>query len=334
MSLLALDYDSTQYTGHTYEVSFEPIEHQTGQPEPLYQYNLRDVTADTLLLEQIGLNLKTDGQLYTQYSPVIDGFALQFGTQIDKSGFRFVDYYQQRNRSGFNGNLSIYGEDSLGIAPPLSGYEWCFRGSDYLIRWTRENPPDSLTLEVYDSTNQVFIPYNRTRGDCWQLGSGSQVGRYFNRNLHKVFYLDGGLFWFNKNNEMTIPPDSGDIWVIRSAGQKVPCAGNVYRFATPAGIAEVSGRLVTGLTHIAPNPVRSAATICYSLGSKQRVTISLFDVSGRRVKTLVHGIQVPGRYSLTWNGTDDKGRLLSAGIYFVKLEAGQSRSVKKAVLVR
>ena len=42
----------------------------------------------------------------------------------------------------------------------------------------------------------------------------------------------------------------------------------------------------------------------------------------------------PRRYSLTWYDTDDSGRLLSAGIYFVKLEAGQSRSVKKAVLVR
>jgi hypothetical protein len=334
MNLLALDFDSTQYTGHTYEISFEPIQRQTGRTEPLYQYNLRDITADSLLLGPIGLNLVTDGQLYSQYSPITDGFALEFGTRIDKSAFRFVDYYQQRNRSGFDGDLSIYGEDSLGIAPPLLGYEWCFRGSDYVIRWKRESPPDSLTIEVYDSTNQSFVAYNRTRGDCWQFGSGSQVGQYYRQSVHKVFYLDGGLFWFNKNNEMTIPPDSGDIWVIRSAGPKVPCAGNVYRFATPEGIAEGSSLLVTRLTRIAPNPIRSTATISYSLSRKQRTAVSLYDVSGRRLKTLVQGIQTPGRYSLAWDGTDDKGRLLSAGVYFVKLETAEARSVKKAALVR
>jgi len=334
LSLLALDFDSTQYTGHTYDVTFEVIQRQSGVTEPLYQYNLRDVTADTLLFGPLGLNLKADGQLYNQYSPVVDGFALEFGTQIDKSTFRFVDFFEQQNRSGFDGDLSIYGEDSLGVAPPLGGYEWCFRGSDYVIRWKRENPPDSLTLEIYDSTNQTFVPYNRTRGDCWQFGSGSSVGQYFRQSVHKVFYLDGGLFWFNKNNEMTIPPDSGDIWVIRSAGPKVPCEGNIYRFSTPEGVAEVSALLVTRLCRIAPNPVRSRATISYSLGRKQKMAVSLYDVSGRRTKTLVQGVQNAGRYSLLWNGTDDKGRLLSAGIYFVKLEAGQNRSVKKAVLVR
>jgi hypothetical protein len=64
------------------------------------------------------------------------------------------------------------------------------------------------------------------------------------------------------------------------------------------------------------------------------MAVSLYDVSGRRLKTMVSGVQTPGRYSLTWEGADDRGRLLSAGIYFVKLETDDARSVKKAVVVR
>ncbi len=202
-----------------------------------------------------------------------------------------------------------------------------------MIRWKRANPPDSLTLEIYDSTNQTFIPFSRTRGDCWQFGSGSSAGQYFRQSVHKLFYLDGGVFWFNKNGEMTIPPDDGDTWVVRSAGARVPCEGNIYRF-TAGGIAEGASVLVTRLDRVFPNPVRNRATISYSLGRKQKMAVSLYDVSGRRLRTLVQAVQAPGRYELQWNATDDRGRSLSAGIYFLKLETGDARSVKKAVLVR
>jgi hypothetical protein len=332
MTLLALDYDSTAYTGHTYDVTFEPIGHSGA--EPLYQYNLRDVTADTTLLAQVGLDIMANGQLFTRYSPIIDGFGLEFNLLVDKSAFRFTDFFEARNRSGFNGNLYMQGEDSLGIAPPVSGLEWACRGSEYYIRWKRVNPPDSLTIEVYDSTNCVTVPYNRTRGDCWQFGSGSQVGQYFNRTAHRLFYLDGGLFWFNRNNEMTVPPDSGDVWVIRCAGNKVPCQGNIYRFTTPVGVGEASDKLATGIYRIAPNPAVGRATIRYSLSAKQRISLAVFDISGRQVRKLADGIQLPGRYALDWNGADDRGRSVGAGIYFVKLRAGEHQATRKLVLTR
>ncbi len=333
LTILALEYDPTQYTGHGYEVSFEPIARGTPTTEPLYRYNLRDVTRDTMLLEQVELEMLADGNLFTQFSPLIDGFGLQFNTQVDKSGFRFVDYRVETNRSGFDGNLVIQGEDSLGIAPPLAGYEWCFRGSEFYLRWKREAPPDSLTIEVYDSTNQVLLPYDRSRGDCWHFGSGGSAARYYNQAVHKALFLGGGYFWFNRTNEMTIPPDTGDVWVVGSAGHRVPCNDNRYRF-TPVGIAEGKDVLRTGICRIVPSPASRNATVHYSLARKQRLTVSIHDIAGRKVRTLIDGVQLPGRYSLTWDRKDDVGREMSAGVYFASLRSGQTGSVKKVVLVR
>jgi hypothetical protein len=334
LSLQALEYDSTAYTGHTYQVGFAPIVRNPSVAEPWYRYTLRDQTGDTVLLADVGLDIRTDGNLYTQFSPIVDGFALQFDARIDRTGFRFRDFQQFRNRSGYDGNLIIHNEDSLGIAPPLSGYEWCFRGSDYVIRWKRDNPPDSLTLEVYDSTNHVYIPYGRDRGDCWSLGSGATAGRYFRRSVHKSFFLDGGVFWFNKNNEMTIPPDTGDVWTIRGIGHRVPCDGNVYVFTTPTGIAETRDRLITGLNQVYPNPSQGQALITFSLASKQRVQLVVFDIAGRKLRTLADEIRLPGRHVLTWDGTDDRRRPLSAGIYFIRLRSDRRTSERKLVLMR
>ncbi|MDH5684384.1 MAG: hypothetical protein OEZ20_07965, partial [candidate division WOR-3 bacterium] len=238
LSLSALEYDPSHYTGHTYEVSFKPIIKHQSLSQPIYRYILKDLTIDTTIIAQGSLSTMINGMLYSDFSPIIDGFALQFDTQVNESTFRFIDFYAQRNRSGCNGVFEIHGADSLGTAPPTLGYAWAYRGSNYEVRWVRATTPDSLTLQVTDLTNNVSIPYDSIRSDNWFLGTGTRISRYFNRTYHRGFYLCGGYFWFNRLNQMTIPPDSGDIWIVNSSGHRVPCLGNLYMFTTPVGIEE------------------------------------------------------------------------------------------------
>jgi flagellar hook assembly protein FlgD len=60
----------------------------------------------------------------------------------------------------------------------------------------------------------------------------------------------------------------------------------------------------------------------------------LVDLSGRVVRSLVKATQKPGRYSVTWNGTDAHGRTLANGVYFLKFQAGDYRQTEKLVLQR
>jgi flagellar hook assembly protein FlgD len=65
-----------------------------------------------------------------------------------------------------------------------------------------------------------------------------------------------------------------------------------------------------------------------------RVTLDIFDVKGRRVKTLINGIKPAGRYKAQWNGRNSRGNSVSSGVYYYRLAAGKKIITKKLVLMR
>ena len=90
--------------------------------------------------------------------------------------------------------------------------------------------------------------------------------------------------------------------------------------------------LKTRLDRPMPNPARTRVAIRYSLGSQCQTFLQVHDLTGRVVKTLCASSQKRGAYSVTWNGTDDHGRSLAHGVYFVRLTAGDYRATEKVVL--
>jgi hypothetical protein len=67
-----------------------------------------------------------------------------------------------------------------------------------------------------------------------------------------------------------------------------------------------------------PNPARASASVAYTLPRSGAVNVEVFDIAGRIVRSLVHGMAGPGRTVLPWNLTDDRGRRLDAGIYLIR----------------
>jgi hypothetical protein len=84
-----------------------------------------------------------------------------------------------------------------------------------------------------------------------------------------------------------------------------------------------------------PNPFNPATTISYDLPEPATVSLQVFDVSGRLVRTLVQGETVPsGRHEVVWNGQDETGRSVGSGIYFYRLEAGDFAATRRMSLVK
>ena len=326
LSIQALEYIPEDYTGHTYEVKFNLIQ-RLGFMDPLYTYDLYDITIDSLLLSAQPLSTKIDGLLYVDYSPIIDGFAIEFSSQIDYTLFRYIDFDIVTNVSGFDGNLEI------DTPQPTRPKAWPFRGSDYELRWI-QYPGDTtlLSLEVYDLTNDVFVPFGTGTGDSWYIGSGNEI---LDPATDKRIHLCGGYFWFNRDGSMTVPPGPGDIWIITSSGPKTPCDGNVYTFTTALGIEERPEiPSVCVLYQNMPNPFNSETAITYSVMAKEKVKLKVYDLTGRVVKTLVDNVQEPAYYNIRWDGRDDKGKRLASGIYFYRIEVGEFRNTKKMILLR
>jgi hypothetical protein len=94
------------------------------------------------------------------------------------------------------------------------------------------------------------------------------------------------------------------------------------------------GPLKTRLYAPQPNPFRAHLAVRYSLAAEGLVTLRVHDLTGRVVRTLADGVMRPGRYSLNWSGTDDRGRELARGVYFCRFSAGDYRSTEKLVLQR
>ncbi|MBC8322744.1 MAG: T9SS type A sorting domain-containing protein [Candidatus Marinimicrobia bacterium] len=88
------------------------------------------------------------------------------------------------------------------------------------------------------------------------------------------------------------------------------------------------------LHHNYPNPFNPITNIHYELHKNTEVKITIYDVLGRVVRKLVNGKQVSGKHKVMWNGTNDLGQPVSAGVYFYKMEAGDVVKTRKMVLLK
>ena len=83
-----------------------------------------------------------------------------------------------------------------------------------------------------------------------------------------------------------------------------------------------------------PNPFGGQTAIRFTLPQAGPVSLRVYDVAGRVVRTLINGLSQPGAYQAVWNGMNDDGRLVSQGIYFARLAAQGRELERKLVLMR
>ncbi|MDG2265780.1 MAG: T9SS type A sorting domain-containing protein [Candidatus Marinimicrobia bacterium] len=83
-----------------------------------------------------------------------------------------------------------------------------------------------------------------------------------------------------------------------------------------------------------PNPFNPVTTLLYDLPENSLVNITIYDMMGREVKTLVNQAQDAGYRSIIWDATNDYGKPVSAGIYLYQIQAGEYISTKKMVLLK
>ncbi|MBM3320773.1 MAG: T9SS type A sorting domain-containing protein [Candidatus Eisenbacteria bacterium] len=84
----------------------------------------------------------------------------------------------------------------------------------------------------------------------------------------------------------------------------------------------------------APNPVSARGAIRFSLPAAADVDLKVYDLSGRVVKTILSGRSEAGRHSVEWDGTNERGRPVASGIYFLHLRSGDREAARKITLLR
>jgi len=83
-----------------------------------------------------------------------------------------------------------------------------------------------------------------------------------------------------------------------------------------------------------PNPFNPSTTIRFALPSAAHTQVVIFDLAGRRVKTLVDGMLSAQVHEAIWTGEDDAGRDVSTGVYFYRVSSGDELAVGRMALIK
>ena len=88
------------------------------------------------------------------------------------------------------------------------------------------------------------------------------------------------------------------------------------------------------LSQNSPNPFNPTTTIRYELFIDSFITLTVFDISGRKVIDLVNGYSQAGNYNIQWNAIDEYGQRMGAGLYFYSITTENISETKIMILLK
>ncbi len=219
------------------------------------------------------------------------------------------------NRNGYNeivvggsGKNSIYEIEAVRVLDPNGG-EQLRPGDTCRISWQTFHPPRCDSVGLFLRTDTTY------RLDTIATGLAPADTPY----VWVVPDIQADSCWV-----MAIAYNHG-LW------QHDETDGPI-RILVP-GIEEGAARRVF-MTRLDayPNPARGRLEVQYEVAGAGPVELAVFDRTGRRAAILVSGRVEPGRYELAWSRQDNHGRLLPAGIYFLRMEACGKTFTMKVIL--
>jgi hypothetical protein len=114
--------------------------------------------------------------------------------------------------------------------------------------------------------------------------------------------------------------------------------GSTSRFSPPCVISDVpldphQPEKFT-ISRAYPNPFNTSVTLQITLPHEEQVTVQIYNQQGQRVREMLCKRLQPGTHQITWQGTDDAGKILASGVYYFLCKAGALQELRKAVLLK
>ena len=180
------------------------------------------------------------------------------------------------------------------------------------LNWATESEIENLGFNIYRSTkyNDQFSIIN----DELIPGAGNSSQR------HEYEYVDKGLtngikYWYKLE----------DVDYSGNTELHGPVSATPMKKAAPSEFC---------LYPNYPNPFNPITTISYDLPDDGLVELSVYNMRGEKVTTLMQGDQEAGSYRLNWDGTSQSGEMVSSGIYFLRIASGSYSRTSKMVFIR
>ena len=209
-----------------------------------------------------------------------------------------------------------------------------YTGGEVIYRWSGVGS----TLDLFESGDEMEAFYQK-EGKDWDPrilpmapdGPDSAAAvRYVGTN-HVAVYFTFNFSYIQEETRRAEILDRALTWM--ASASATPITLNAAAKETP-GSKVIPEKFMLWQNY--PNPFNPVTTIRFGLpeGGKRQVSLKIYDVKGRLVKTVFKGIKDPGIHEFRWAGTNDRGSAVTTGIYFARFVAEDVRITRKMVLLR
>jgi len=253
------------------------------------------------------------------------------------AAFTYVGHYNFKTKGTYTFEVEANGivgdtiiTQNLGLALAKMYGRWSGRSADGQFNVIGQNGAVDFDQSIMILDSTLFEPHFNDRAS---------------------YLLGNEAFRFKKSVEISMPSHGDEVALYqRSTGTgwielpSITQGNRVMAYTEKMGYFRMGPKTLivpgeTALQQNYPNPFNPVTTIAYDLGFMdgpfQRVNMTVYDILGRNVKTLVNEQQGIGRYRVKWNGKDQNGVPVASGIYFVHLLTDMGRSqTKKIMLMR
>ena len=256
----------------------------------------------------------------------LDGVPLIYnGDETGKSGYPYstefiyypglpIDYGDANNLFPYYKNLikyrktlpALYHNNFAEIQVTPSNYIFAFR------RWfEKQNVFTIMNMGSTETSVNVVLPVEQLNLDS--------AYTYYLTDLISGDVISGKLNELSQLN-ISMPKFTSRVYLLADTIAIVSVDENENQNNIPQDFT---------LNQNYPNPFNPTTTISFSIPSEGKVQLTVYDILGSEVQTLVNEIKTPGKYDITFNGNQ-----LASGIYFYRLIFKEFSSVKKMILIK
>ncbi len=239
--------------------------------------------------------------------------------------------------SAYSGT-NVYGNDLTGLGSDLGMYE------DYAENWLQAPTVDCTDYSDCKLSLQRWLAVERHNSNQWDWAS---------------IYVNGIEVWQSPSASHLVETTWGfqeiDISAIADGNPSVQVRYQMHSDVSLSfGGWNIDDMKITGIgpgnsTDVAaddgaprrvvlhvnrPNPFNPITTVSFELPVRQKVDLSIYDVSGRLVRTLASGSMNAGTHEMIWDGRSMTGEAGASGVYFYRLQADDFSETKKMILIR
>ncbi len=299
----AADYISIDTTSMRVDISALTVANDAGDTTYTISGTIvpgtMDLVADTpfempILADDSGPDPGDDETMTFQFFE--DGTGLEIWSGIEED--YYYGYYEYSDTSEIEWSAT---DDSITLIFMHEGYYYGYEESDTI----------SLAYEVTDDMLSLSAEFDF----CEMMGDDDYYYYYDSLNCYDMFEMQFGI--------MDIQDITLDFWMEMSYSGPLAIAGEI-------GLQPGQFKLHQAY----PNPFNPTTTLKYEMGSAGPVSIDVFDVNGRKIRSLYNGIQIPGQHEIRWDAKDDHGRSMSSGVYLFKVNVNGKQQTAKSLLLK